>query len=99
MRDRAYFEATAAKVQATRERTAARLRELGFTVYPSAANFIFISHPNRAARALLAGLREKGVLVRWFDRPRIDNYQRVSIGTDEEMDAFCAAVQELLTKT
>ena len=99
MRDRAYFEATAAKVQATRERTAARLRELGFTVYPSAANFIFISHPDRAARALLAGLREKGVLVRWFDRPRIDNYLRVSIGTDEEMDAFCAAVQELLTKT
>ena len=99
MRDRAYFEATAAKVQATRERTAARLRELGFTVYPSAANFIFISHPDRAARALLAGLREKGVLVRWFDRPRIDNYLRVSIGTDEEMDAFCAAVQELLTKS
>ena len=68
-------------------------------MYPSAANFIFISHPDRAARALLAGLREKGVLVRWFDRPRIDNYLRVSIGTDEEMDAFCAAVQELLTKT
>ena len=96
MRDRAYFEATAAKVQATRERTAARLRELGFRVYPSAANFLFISHPDRAARALLAGLREKGILVRWFDRPRIDNCLQVSIGTDGEMEAFCTALQELL---
>ena len=68
---------------------------MGFRVLPSKTNFIFISHPTVPAKELFAGLREKGVLVRYFDQPRIDNYLRVSIGTDQEMDAFLAAVKEL----
>lgn len=90
-----YFAAQCAKVIATRERTVERLQELGFRVYPSKSNFIFITHPTAAAKDLFAGLREKGILVRYFDLPRIDNCLRVSIGTDEEMDAFVAAVAEL----
>ena len=65
-------------------------------VLPSKANFIFITHPTVPAQTLFAGLREKGVLVRYFNQPRIDNYLRVSIGTDQEMDAFLTAVKELI---
>lgn len=93
--DRDYFEAQRAKVITTRERTAAGLREMGFGVYPSKSNFIFITHPKVPAKRLFAGLRERGILVRYFDLPRIDNCLRVSIGTDADMDAFLAAVEEL----
>lgn len=97
--DRAYFDAQRAKVMATRDRTAAALEAIGFRVLPSKANFIFISHPIVSARALFAGLRERGILVRYFDQPRIDNYLRVTIGTDGEMDAFLAAMAELTAGT
>ncbi|MBR1780422.1 MAG: histidinol-phosphate transaminase [Oscillospiraceae bacterium] len=90
-----YFAAQCARVIATRERTAEGLRALGFVVYPSKANFIFITHPAVPAKTLFAGLREKGILVRYFDLPRIDNCLRVSIGTDADMDAFLAAAAEL----
>ena len=93
--DRDYFAAQCAKVVATRERTTQELRKRGFVVYPSKTNFIFVSHPTVPAQTLFAGLREKGILVRYFAQPRIDNCLRVSIGTDEEMDAFLNAMQEL----
>ncbi|MFZ5996489.1 MAG: histidinol-phosphate transaminase [Nitrospirota bacterium] len=96
MRDRAYFEETTAKIKQTRERVAARLREIGFIITSSQANFVFISHPKVPAGALLRQLREKGILVRYFNAPRIDNYLRVSIGTDEEMDVFLKAIEELI---
>lgn len=93
--DQTYFDAQRAKVMATRERTTQELQAMGFRVLPSKTNFIFITHPTVPARQLFAGLREKGVLVRYFNQPRIDNYLRVSIGTDQEMDAFLAAMREL----
>ncbi len=93
--DQAYFDAQRHKVMATRERTTEELQTMGFRVLPSKANFIFIAHPTVPAQQLFAGLREKGVLVRYFNQPRIDNYLRVSIGTDQEMDAFLAAMKEL----
>ena len=95
MEDRAWFEETRAKVMATRTRAAARLQAIGFTVLPSQANFLFLSHPAVPAKALLDGLRAKGVLVRWFDAPRVRDYLRVSVGTDGEMDALCAALEAL----
>jgi histidinol-phosphate aminotransferase len=94
--DKPYFAAQCAKVIATRERTAQTLQDLGFVVYPSRTNFLFISHPSVSARTLFAGLRERGILVRYFDLPRINNCLRVSIGTDDEMDAFLDAVRELI---
>lgn len=93
--DMAYFEAQAAKVSATRDRAAVQLRELGFDVTDSKANFLFVHHPKVAAKTLLDGLRQRGILVRWFDRPRISDHLRISVGTDAEMDALYDALKEL----
>ena len=93
--DTAYFEAQAAKVSATRDRAAAQLRALGFDVTDSKANFLFVHHPKVAAKTLLDGLRQRGILVRWFDRPRISDHLRISVGTDAEMDALYDALKEL----
>lgn len=93
--DEEYFAETCAKVAATRERTAERLTQLGFTVLPSKSNFIFVSHESVPARQLFARLREEGILVRYFDKPRIDNFLRVTIGTDEDMDTFCQVMEKL----
>ncbi len=81
-----YFERCVAAIRATRERTAAALRVLGFTVLPSAANFLFVRHPAHLGTALQAGLRGRGILVRRFDSPRIADWLRITIGSDEEMD-------------
>ena len=91
-----YLRQTAEKIVATRARTTAALRAMGFQVADSAANFLFVSHPAAAAKTLLDGLRARGILVRWWDRPRISNHLRITVGTDGEMDALCAALKELV---
>ena len=91
-----YFEATRHRVMQTRQRATERLRELGFTVHDSNANFIFITHPEKSGRELQQELRDRGVLVRWFNKPRIDQYLRVSIGTDEDMETMCDACEAIL---
>lgn len=96
IRDVEYFEHTRHSIMQTRERTTARLRELGFRVHDSNANFIFITHPDKSGQELQQGLRERGVLVRWFNKPRIDQYLRVSIGTEADMEQMCAACEEIL---
>jgi histidinol-phosphate aminotransferase len=96
MEDSAYYDEVNARVVATRERTAAALRKLGFQGPPSAANFVFMRHPGVRGEDLFKGLREKGILVRWFNKPRIDQYLRISIGTDQEMDALVEACRELV---
>lgn len=95
--DDAYFAETTAKVIATRERVEKQLKEMQFTVTPSAANFIFISHASIPAKELFEKLRAEGVLVRYFASPRIDNFLRVSIGTDEEMDQFLKAITGIIS--
>ena len=94
--DEDYFQSTRAKVMATRERTAENLRTLGFDVLPSKANFVFARCPGRPGRELLDGLRERGVLVRWWSDPVIEDWLRISIGTDEEMDELVRALKEML---
>ena len=96
LRDGAYLRATIMKISSTRDWAADRLKRMGFEVSDSAANFLFISHPEVPAKSLLDGLRERGILVRWWDKPRISNCLRVSIGTDEDMDTFCRVMEELL---
>ncbi|MBM6897017.1 histidinol-phosphate transaminase [Pseudoflavonifractor capillosus] len=95
IQDEDYFEQTCRKVMATRERTAQRLREMGYTVLPSQANFLFVSHPDKPGKALLDGLRQRGVLVRWWSDPMIESWLRISIGTDQEMDTLLSALQDL----
>ena len=94
--DDAYFQTTRTQIIKTRERVVNQLNSLAFTVIPSTANFIFIRHESRKAKDLQAQLRERGILVRYFDKPRIDNYLRVSIGSDSEMDAFIEALKDII---
>jgi histidinol-phosphate aminotransferase len=91
IKDVAYFQETRAKIMKTRERVSRRLEAQGFTVLPSEANFIFVTHESCPGRELFEKLRIRGILVRYFDKPKIDNFIRVSIGTDEEMDLFVEA--------
>ncbi len=95
VRDPAYFEEKRRAVMATRKRTAARLEGMGFQLCPSSANFLFARHPAHSGRALWEGLRERGILVRRWDAPRIQDHLRITVGTDEEMDALCAALSDL----
>lgn len=96
IRDKEYFRATVSKINATRSYTAGALGKLGFTVCDSSANFLFVSHEKVPGKELLDGLRQRGILVRWWDKPRIRDYLRITIGTEEEMNALCRAVEEIL---
>ncbi|PXF31338.1 histidinol-phosphate aminotransferase [Pokkaliibacter plantistimulans] len=94
--DDAYFRDTCSKVIASRESLASSLTQLGFEVLPSAANFIFARHPQRDAVQLAASLREKGIIVRHFKLPRIDQFLRISIGTEEECSALVTELTRIL---
>ncbi len=95
IRDVAYFNGTRQKVIGTRERVSVQLKDLGFKVIDSKANFLFISHMSVSAVDLFTRLRESGILVRYFNKPRIDNFLRVTIGTDGEMDCLVDALREI----
>ncbi len=90
-----YFEQTRRAIMDTRERTWKRLVDLGFDVAPSRSNFLFVRHGAVPGKALFDGLRERGILVRRWDLPRIGDHLRISIGTDAEMDALCEALAAL----
>ena len=91
-----FFQITRKMVMDAREWTAQALTERGFTVLPSKANFLFVSHPAHSGRELLDGLRERGILVRWWDRPKIENWLRISIGSRSDMEALVQALDGLL---
>lgn len=88
--DDAYFREKVGQIIATRERFVKEIAELGFTCLPSSANFVFATHESIPAKEIFAAAKENNIYVRYFDKPRIDNYLRISIGTDAEMDAFVA---------
>jgi len=96
VKDAAYYNEINFRVTATRERVARELAGSGFTVLPSLANFVCIKAPNTGGADFFAGLRERGILVRHFNRERIADFLRVSIGTDDEMDAFLEACREIV---
>ena len=98
IRDDAYFQETRSKIISTRERVSHALENMGFHVIPSQANFVFVENRQFPGDILFRELREKGILVRYFDQPKIDNFIRVTIGTDEEMDDFLAAVEVICGK-
>lgn len=88
IRDKAYFEETRQKIIDTREWTKQELTKLGFTFGDSMSNFIFAQHKNIPAKEIFEALREKNIYVRYFAKERINNYLRISIGTQEEMEAL-----------
>jgi histidinol-phosphate aminotransferase len=82
----------------TRERITASLRNMDFKVVDSSANFIFICHPSFHAETLFMKLKDRGILVRYFNKPRIGNYLRVTIGSNEEMDCLLHALEDIILK-
>jgi histidinol-phosphate aminotransferase len=91
-----WFQETRGRIIASREALARDLAGLGFTVLPSAANFVFARHPGRAGGDLAARLREAGVLVRHFRKPRIEDYLRITVGTEEQCSRLIAALRGLI---
>lgn len=96
VKDDAYFKETVNKVIATRERVKKELKELGFTFPDSKTNFIFASHERVPAKEIFMALRQADIYVRHWDKPRISNSLRISIGTDEEMDKLIAFLKDYL---
>jgi histidinol-phosphate aminotransferase len=94
--DREYFEKTRQMVIDTRERAKLQLKELGFEFGDSKTNFIFAKHPDKPGKEIFAYLREHDIIVRRFDLPRISEYLRISIGTDEEMDTLIKVLKEIV---
>ena len=97
--DKEYFLTCRDKVIASRERLVESLTELGFQVLPSSANFVFARHPGKDAADLARRLRERAILVRHFRGKRIDQFLRISIGTDNQCDALVNALAEILQFT
>jgi len=96
VRDDAYFKETTQKIINTRERVKQELKELGFTFPDSKTNFIFASHKSVPAKEIFEALREKDIYVRFWNKERINNYLRITIGTDEQMDIMISFLKEYL---
>ena len=96
LRQPAYFEACREKIIRTRTRTREQLTDLGFRVLDSAANFLFASPPGMSGAEYQAKLRERNILVRRFDLPRIRDFLRITIGSEEQMEALLNATKEIL---
>lgn len=94
--DETHFQKIRHKIMETRERVVQTLEAMGFHVVESQANFVFVTHATHRAEDLFQGLRDRGVLVRYFKKPRIDNYLRITIGSDGEMDILIHSLEELL---
>ena len=93
--DNAYFQQTCAAVIRSRQWLVDKLTTLGFNVLPSAANFIFVRHPQHDAEKSALALRQRGIVVRHFKLPRIEQFLRITIGTDEQCAALVSALQEI----
>lgn len=94
--DEDYFKETCQKIIATRERTTKALQEMGFYVFPSQSNFLFVTHPKVVAKKIFETLKEKNIFIRYFNLPRINNHLRITIGTDEEMDILLENIENII---
>ncbi len=96
LEDNDYFESTCKAVMTTRGQLVSNLEALGFNVLPSAANFVFARHPHHDASKIATQLRERGIIVRHFKMARIDQFLRISIGTDNQCATLMTALREIL---
>ncbi|MCI5822198.1 MAG: histidinol-phosphate transaminase [Lachnospiraceae bacterium] len=94
-----YFETQVKKIVKTRSWTMEQLKNLGFTAPDSKSNFIFASHKKVPAKYIFEELKKKNIYVRYFAKPRIDNYLRITIGTDEEMKSLIGVLDEIIRHT
>ena len=95
VRDDEYFKKTCEKIIKTREKLKKDLKELGFAFSDSKANFIFATHPAVYAEKIYNELKKRNIYVRYFKKPRIDNYLRITVGTDEECDELVRNLREI----
>ena len=91
MQDDAWFQETRQRIIANRRSLVHALSELGFEVLPSLANFVFARHESRSGAHLAARLREHGVLVRNFQKPRIEDFLRITVGTEDQCSRLIEA--------
>ena len=98
LKDETYFKESVDKIVHTRERVKTELRAMGFVFADSKSNFIFATHPKLCAKKLFEALKKERIYVRYFDRPRIDNYLRISIGTDREMDVLLEFLRRYIAR-
>ncbi len=96
VKNKAYFQEIVGKVIATRERVKVELARLGFACTDSKTNFIFASHKTVPAKELFEALRAQEIYVRYWNKPRIHNYLRISIGTEKEMDSLLCFLENYL---
>ena len=96
VKDDAYFKEIVGKIITTREWASKELRALGFSFHESYSNFVFATHERVPAKEIYEKLKEKHIFVRYFNKPRIDNYLRITIGTDEEMKQLIKELKEIL---
>ncbi len=96
VKDKEYFQETVEKIVNTREWTKKELQTLGFSFPDSKANFIFATHKTIPAEELFQALRQAKIFVRYFKKPRIDNYLRITIGTQQEMEQFIRFLREYI---
>ena len=94
--DEPYFEQCRQQLIASRERLSVALAILGFEVFPSSSNFVFVRHTNESAASLYQELKKAGILVRYFNKPRIDNCLRITVGSDAECDSLLAALKQII---
>jgi histidinol-phosphate aminotransferase len=94
--DEDYFQQSCQRIVDTRNKVTEELSQLGFDVLPSGANFVFAKHPKRDASAIAQALREKAIIVRHFKQKRIDQFLRITIGTDEECHALIEALKTIV---
>lgn len=98
VKDEDYFRETIQKIVATRERIKGELKDLGFSFTDSKSNFIFATHESKPAKEIFEALKEQDIYVRFWNKPRIDNYLRITVGTDEEMDILIEKLKNILKK-
>ena len=96
--DKTYFEENCAKIAATREKTAESLRALGCEMTDSRTNFLFVKHPALSGLQTYLTLKERDILVRHFETPRLKDYNRVTVGNDAQMEAYAAAMAQLIAE-
>ena len=96
--DDEYFKSTCNKIISTRKRLTEELRQMGFSVLDSSANFIFVTRDDLSMKDMFEYLKSKKIFIRYFSLPRIDNYVRISIGTDSETDALLKEIKEYIKK-
>ena len=94
--DDAWFQETRQRIMASRESLVQALSALGFEVLPSVANFVFARHRSHSGAELAAKLRQRGVLVRHFRKPRIEDFLRITVGTEDQCSSLIAAVRSLI---